>query len=141
MGGLNSTRDSQASKVLNKFDNLLDYLSFYLCPLAIRMGMSFEQFWYDDPEILWVYLEAYEQEQKARLEYDNNIAFLQGQYIMSAIAQCLQFSKKPKRIYPKKPFNLNKDNTPDIVKQQEFDEMRKSEMKLRCQMFNKNRRK
>lgn len=103
--------------------------------------MSYSQFWDEDPEILWAYLEAYEQEIQRKIEYDNNVAFLQGQYFMAAIAQCLQFSKNPKRIYPKKPYNLNKDNTPDIIKQQEFEERRKAEMKLRCQMFNKNRRK
>ena len=98
MGGLNSTADSQASIVSNKYDNLLDYLSYYLCPLAIRLGMSYDQFWNDDPDVFWVYLEAYEQEQKARFEYDNSVAFLQGQYFMLAIAQCLQFSKHPKKI-------------------------------------------
>lgn len=140
MGVKNSVADSQASAVLNKYDNLLDYLSNYLCPLAIRFGMTYEQFWYGEPEMFWVYLEAYEQEQKARFEYDNSVAFLQGQYFMMAIAQCLQFSKHPKKIYPKKPFNVSKDETPEEIKQMQFMEMRKAEMKARAEMFKKNRR-
>lgn len=102
--------------------------------------MSYSQFWYDDPELFWVYLEAYEQEQKARFEYDNSIAFLQGQYFMMAIAQCLQFSKHPKKIYPKQPFNVTKNDTPEEIKQMQFMEQRKAEMKARCEMFNKIRR-
>lgn len=140
MGVKNSVADSQASAVLNKYDNLLDYLSNYLCPLAIRFGMTYEQFWYGEPEMFWVYLEAFEQEQKARFEYDNSVAFLQGQYFMMAIAQCLQFSKHPKKIYPKKPFNVSKDETPEEIKQMQFMEMRKAEMKARAEMFKKNRR-
>lgn len=102
--------------------------------------MTYEQFWYEEPEMFWVYLEAYEQEQKARFEYDNSVAFLQGQYFMLAIAQCLQFSKHPKKIYPKKPFNVSKDETPEEIKQMQFMEMRKAEMKARAEMFKKNRR-
>lgn len=101
--------------------------------------MSWEQFWDDDPDIFWVYLEAYEQGQKEQFEYDNNVAFLQGQYFLLAIAQCLQFSKSPRKIYPKKPFKLNKDETPNYIKQKQFAEMRKAEMKARAEMF-KNRR-
>lgn len=102
--------------------------------------MTYEQFWYGEPEMFWVYLEAFEQEQKARFEYDNSVAFLQGQYFMMAIAQCLQFSKHPKKIYPKKPFNVSKDETPEEIKQMQFMEMRKAEMKARAEMFKKNRR-
>lgn len=102
--------------------------------------MTYEQFWYEEPEMFWIYLEAFEQEQKARFEYDNSVAFLQGQYFMMAIAQCLQFSKHPKKIYPKKPFNVSKDETPEEIKQMQFMEMRKAEMKARAEMFKKNRR-
>lgn len=102
--------------------------------------MTYEQFWYEESEMFWVYLEAFEQEQKARFEYDNSVAFLQGQYFMLAIAQCLQFSKHPKKIYPKKPFNVSKDETPEEIKQMQFMEMRKAEMKARAEMFKKNRR-
>lgn len=119
---------------------MLDYLSYYLCPLAIRIGMSYSQFWEDDPDIFWVYLEAYEQEQKTKFEYDNDVAFLQGQYFMMAIAQCLQFSKHPKRIYPKKPFDLRPSELSEEIKQMQFTEQRKAEMKARCEMFNKLRR-
>lgn len=99
------------------------------------------QFWEEDAELFWVYLEAYEQEQKARFEYDNSVAFLQGQYFMLAIAQCLQFGKHPKKIYPKKPFNVGKDEASPQVKAMQDEEIRKAQMKARCEMFAKNRRK
>ena len=140
MGGINSKANSQASNVLNKYDNLLDYLSYYLCPLAIRVGMTPDQFWNDDPDLLGMYLEAYEQEQKAKFEYDNSVAFLQGQYFLMAIAQCLQFSKHPKSIYPKKPFDLSPNQVSEQVKQMQFEEERKAQMRERCAMFRKNRR-
>lgn len=137
MGGINSTADSQASNVLNKYDNLLDYLSYYLCPLSIRCGMTPTQFWDEDPDLFWIYLEAYEQEQKSRFEYDNSVAFLQGQYFLLAIAQCLQFSKHPKKIYPKKPFELSKNEVSEQVKQMQWEQERKAQMKARCEMFRK----
>lgn len=100
--------------------------------------MTPEQFWNDDPDYLWAYLEAYEQSIKQKFEYDNNVAFLQGQYFMAAMAQVLQFSKTPKRIYPKKPFNVsdnNKINTEQ--KLLEYEEQRKAEMRFRCKLFNR----
>nr|DAK86201.1 MAG TPA: hypothetical protein [Caudoviricetes sp.] len=103
--------------------------------------MTYDQFWNDDPDIFWVYLEAYEQEQKSKFEYDNSVAFLQGQYFLLAIAQCLQFSKHPKNIYPKKPFELSKNKLSEQVKQMQYEEIRKAQMKARCDMFRKNRRK
>lgn len=102
--------------------------------------MSYSQFWDDNPDIFWAYLEAYEQGQKSKFEYDNSVAFLQGQYFMMAIAQCLQFSKHPKKIYPREPFKVGQNETPEEVKQMLFDEQRKAEMKARCEMFNKTRR-
>lgn len=140
MGGLNSKADSQASSILNQYDNLLDYLSYYLFPLSIRIGMTPVQFWEEDTELFWVYLEAYEQEQKAKFEYDNNVAFLQGQYFMMAIAQCLQFSKHPKQIYPKKPFDVGRNEISPEVKAMQQEEIRKAEMKARCEQFAKYRR-
>lgn len=140
MGGLNSDTDSQASVVLKKYDNLLDYLCYYLCPIAIRIGMTYTQFWEEDPEIFWIYLEAHKQDLKEKFEYDNSVAFLQGQYFMLALAQCLQFSKRPKKIYPEQPFNVTKNETPEEIKQMQFTEQRKTEMKARCEMFKRIRR-
>lgn len=76
---------------------------------------------------------------KAQFEYDNNVAFLQGQYLMSAMAQVLQFNKVPKRIYPKKPFDIsnNKQETNNENKLLEYEERRKLDMKMRCKLFNR----
>lgn len=100
--------------------------------------MTPEQFWDDDPDYFWIYLEAYEQKIKAQFEYDNNVAFLQGQYFMAAMSQVLQFSKNPKRIYPKKPYDFSNNNVATAQQKQfDYEEQRKLDMKMRCKLFNR----
>lgn len=81
--------------------------------------MTPHQFWHDDPDDLWAYCEAYEQKQKEMVKYDNIKSYNLGQYFLLAISQCLQFSKTPKQIYPKKPFDILKEEkkelTPDEI--------------------------
>ena len=100
--------------------------------------MTPEQFWNDDPDYFWAYLEAYEQEKRAQLEYDNQVAFLQGLYFTKALAQCLQFTKVPKKIYPKKPISLNLTEDSEERKFREFEEYeskRKAQMKMLAKQF------
>lgn len=120
---------------------MYDYLTYYLAPLALRLGMTLDQFWDDAPAMFWVYLEAYEQERKARFEYDNTVAFLQGQYNMLAIAQCLQAGKRTKQIFPKKPFDVSGTPNENNNKrsQREAAEIRQIEWKARVDAFNKSR--
>ena len=89
---------------------MLDYFQFYLFPLAIKVGMTPEQFWEQDPQLFWVYLDAYKQKQKEQAEYDNANAFNQGCYFLLALKDALQFSSHPKRIYPKKPLGTENKN-------------------------------
>ena len=102
--------DSQANESEIEYDNLLDYFDFYLAPLAIRLGQPAKEFWEDDPDYFWNYLDAYNKQQELRFEYDNAISHLMGQYMCLAVAQ--NFSKKD--IYPKKPFDIQSKNNNNI---------------------------
>lgn len=94
--------NSQANDSEIKYDNLLDYFDFYLAPLAIRLGQPVKEFWEDDPDYFWNYLDAYKEQQKLRAEYDNAVCHLMGKYTSLAVGQL--FTKKD--IYPKKPFDI-----------------------------------
>ena len=100
--------------------------------------MTPKQFWEDDPDDLWAYWEAYKENKKEMVKEDNNRAFMQGQYILCAVAQCLQFSKHPKQIFPKKPFSLSSDKRVQMT-QQEYEEIRKIQLRELEKRFNSSR--
>ena len=104
--------NSQAENL--KYTNLLDYFNFYLCPLAISMGMSAKEFWEDDPDYFWNYCEAKKMTDKKFYEDMNYNSYLNGIYSMFATAQNLVTKKK--NVYPDKPFNLNLKNKQETVK-------------------------
>ena len=97
--------------------------------------MTPQQFWEDDPDDLWAYWEAYQQKQKEMAEFENVKAFNQGQYFLCALAQCLQFTKNPKKIYPKEPFPLNSGKKDKITKQ-EYEEVRRAQLQQMVKKFN-----
>ena len=118
---------------------MLDYFNFYLLPLAIKIGMTPERFWEDDPDEFWAYWDAYEMAKKDDAIESNIKSFNQGQYFLLAIAHCLQFNKHPKQIYPKKPFDLTKDKKVELNKE-EYEAIRKCQMIEMDKMFNANKR-
>lgn len=102
--------------------------------------MTPEQFWDDDHDYTGIFGSP-RTTAKEQFEYDNNVAFLQGQYFMMAIAQCLQFSKHPKKIYPKKPFDVSQNQTA-LTPEEKFsmmEEQRKAEMRMRCALFKRKK--
>ena len=58
-------------------------------------------------------LDAYNREQKRKLDYDNFIAFLQGRYFVDALLSTVgnMFSKKGAKPleYPREPYNLEEE--------------------------------
>lgn len=114
---------------------MLDYFYFYLLPLAVMIGLTPEQFWEDDPDLLFVYWDAYEMKEKRENQIKNINNYNLGQYIMLAVAQNLQFTKNPKQIYPKKPFNLDGRKKSNIT-QEEYEEIRKIQLKAMVDRFN-----
>ena len=134
--------DSQEGKSEIKYDNLLDYFNSYLFPLALTFGMTYEQFWYDDPDLFYSYLEAYKLKIKNQMQYDNQMAFIQGQYTLLALQQVLQFDKNVKRIFPSKPFDIfgESEKKNKVNSQLAFEEERKIKMKELATIFKQNRR-
>ncbi len=75
-------------------------------------GMTSEQFWYDDPDLYYIYQSAYIEKNKM-VDYN---AWLQGRYILDALSQVLQF-KNPKQIFPDQPYHLLKTYSPKQIKE------------------------
>lgn len=98
--------ESQVKSILSKYDNILDFYSYYMQPRCKYIGLTLEQFWDDDPELYFRYLEAYNEEKQKEFEEKNLLAYIQAAYFNLAIAHNLQFSKTPKKIFPDKPFDL-----------------------------------
>lgn len=96
------------------------------------------QFWEDDPDDLWVYWDAYQEKLKEQAQINNINNFNLGQYMLLAIAQCLQFNKHPKQIFPKKPFELSGEKKK--LTQQEYEEIRKIQAKAMVERFNSRKK-
>lgn len=69
--------------------------------------MPLQEFWYDDPDLLWAYRNAYIEKEKQKLEIKKEVinfqSWLQGLYNFNAIIGAL--SKNPR--YLKEPIELN----------------------------------
>lgn len=100
--------------------------------------MTPNQFWNDDPDDLWAYVSAYEQDLKEQVEYDNVQAYNQGIYFMLALKQSLQFGKGIKKIYPDKPLEPNKKGRVQMT-QEEYEEVRKMQLQKMARNFNKQK--
>lgn len=81
-----------------------------LFPQALMYGMTYEQFWNDDPQIFWVYANAYNKIKEIEFKEKNYMMWLNGQYTLLAMAQVMTnaFSKSKKNVYPKQPFGEEK---------------------------------
>ena len=63
--------------------------------------MTEDQYWYGETFLRHIYLEKH----RISMRQQNELAWINGQYILQAIAVVLQDSKKGNRItYPEKPF-------------------------------------
>lgn len=96
--------------------------------------MTDSLFWDDDPEYFYAYWDAKIEEEKHQAQINNINNFNLGQYFLLAMEQCLQFSKHPKNIYPKKPFDLG---TKKELSQEQIDEIRKSRFKALEKILNR----
>lgn len=82
-------------------------------PLANSIGISWSDFWNMNPRIIKLMIKGNREREKRDLEIKNALAHLQGQYFVEAIMAtvCNQLSGKTgkKHEYPKKPYEINKN--------------------------------
>lgn len=92
--------------------------------------MPLQEFWNDDPDLLWVYRNLYikktEEEAKLQKEMMNTSAWLQGYYVYNAIYSA--FSKNIN--YPSKPIELEDKPLNKLEKNKEV------ENKIKQQLLN-----
>ena len=51
--------------------------------------MTYEQYWHDRAELFFAYQEAYLIKTKQKIEYDDQIAWLSGYYVLSALYEVM----------------------------------------------------
>lgn len=51
--------------------NAYEALEFIMFPQAIRIGMTPTQFWNEDPQLYWTYLQAYNDAEKYKMEIND----------------------------------------------------------------------
>lgn len=73
-------------------------------------GMTYEQFWYGELDILNMFMKKAEIDYNSKkLQYNDNQAWLNGKYILEAIATVMK--KKGSSIkYPEKPYEYEERN-------------------------------
>ena len=90
------------------------------------MGMTFQQYWYDDPCLVIAYRKAYEMKR----EYDNSMLWLQGKYFYDALlAVAPRYNSfKPKRAekYVQEPYPISEE----MRNRQEIEKTRKAAMNM-----------
>lgn len=91
--------------------------------------MPLQEFWYDDPDLLWAYRNVYMEKEKQKIETEKEMinfqSWLQGLYNFNAIAGAL--SKNPK--YLDRPIDLN--NKPKTEKEKKLEIAQKIKSNIR----------
>ena len=91
----------------------------------MAMGMSYQDYWYGEPNMVKSYRDAY----KIKQDEDNLMAWLQGMYNYVALGTALgnSFSNQ-KQDYPNKPFDLHKkEETPEQIRERYFQRFKQME--------------
>lgn len=97
--------------------------------------MTPHQFWNEDPDLLWAYLDAYKLKTKEMAQHNNTQCFNQGFYFLLALRdiETNKYGHK-KDIYPKKPIPLAGERKPlpqkdiDLIRKQRFLDMQEAIM-------------
>lgn len=114
LSGASSFSDVDLNAPQSEFGKYLDQI----CPYYISWGMTWDEFWYESIDRL----QAYWQANQFSIERRNQELWLQGLYIRSAVASCLD--KKFK--YPEKPQRVTEmtDAEADAESKRKLDRMR-----------------
>lgn len=93
---------------------LLSKIFEEVCPFFIAIGMTYDQFWRDDPTIAKYYYKAYLMKQKSEAEINEWRMWKQGVYVYEALCDVSPvlhaFSKKGTKPlpYPERPYGIEK---------------------------------
>lgn len=116
-----------------------------MCPFFISIGMTYEQFWYDDMSIAQAYLKAYEIKQEREIEVDQWNIWKQGMYIYEALCDVSPvlhaFSKKGTKPLPYPSAPYGKEGYVQEQKEKQQKEPTKQEIeneRLKAQLFFNN---
>lgn len=71
---------------------------------SIKYGMTYNQFWFDEPQLYYIYEEAYIEQVQERFKERDVFNWQLGQYIQIAVGSCLAKEVK----YPKTPMFAGK---------------------------------
>ena len=98
------------------------------CDAALMMGLSYNDYWYGEPEMFYVYAKAYKSALERSAQEKDIQAWLIGQYVLEAVAVNFNaaFGKKgaSKISYPEIPHHLAEHNEQAKIKKQERELMR-----------------
>lgn len=101
-----------------------DYFIEYLFPDAIIYGMSYDDFWYKDPELFFSYRFSYLKKLEIDQKKINYEAWLKGLYAFEAhtVALAKAFGGKNSQSaeYPKKPHDFDHVSTSEENKEDKF---------------------
>ena len=110
-----------------------------LCPFFISIGMTYEQFWYEDLTIAKMYLKAYKIKAKRENEIEQWNIWKQGMYIYEALCDVSPvlhaFSKSGTKPlpYPEVPYGM--DRYKEQIEKKEPTKQEVENERLKAQVF------
>ncbi len=100
--------------------NKVEYVSLSerfeeLCPIFMNFGMTYREFWEEDPTMARQYLNAFKMKRKKEIKNKEWEIWKQGMYVYEALIDVSPilhaFSKAKKPLpYPEKPYGLKDDD-------------------------------
>ena len=108
-----------------------------LCPIFMNMGMTYNQFWEEDPTIARTYLEAFKIKQRNEIKSKEWEIWKQGGYVYEALVDVAPilhaFSKAKKPLpYPEKPYGIDElDKDEEKTKEQKQQEVENERLKAK----------
>jgi hypothetical protein len=86
------------------YSTLTEYFEA-LCPQVMAIGVSYHDFWYEDPSLVRFGIETHEILQRNRAINDDMLAWNAGRYVMLGVGVVLSqaFSKNSTAKYPSEP--------------------------------------
>lgn len=125
--------------------NKVEYVSLSerfekLCPIFMNIGMTYKEFWEEDPTMTKQYLEAFNMKQKREIKNKEWEMWKQGMYVYEALIDVSPilhaFSKAKKPLpYPEKPYGLEEDK---IEKDEKTKEQEEENERLKARVFFSN---